>query len=261
MSKVYKVYMHTTPSGKRYIGYTGNILERRWGKGINYKQHKHFYAAIKKYGWDNIKHDVLYETFDKEDALSKEIYFISFYKSNDRRFGYNSSAGGDSGFNGGKHSEHYKERLKKERSIAKWSETNNSIPVAQYDLEGNFISLFNSISEASKKTNITRGTIERGCQNKVKSPRIFLWEYCLDKKPPKIIDPKTKLSFRKDNVLFSHNGETKTLKQLAKENGIEYSTLSQRVRRYNVPLETALKTPVCVSKIPLKYRGGENAKK
>lgn len=261
MPKVYKVYMHTTPNGKKYIGYTGNSLKKRWENGKNYKQHKYFYAAIQKYGWDNIKHDVLYETFDKEEALSKEIYFISLYKSNDRKFGYNSSIGGDSGFNGGKHSEKYKQRLKKERSVAKWSEIHQSKPVAQYDLDGNFINLFNSISEASKKTNITRGTIERSCQNKVKSPRFFLWEYCLDKTPKKFINPKSKISFRKDNILFFYKGETKTLKQLAKENGIKYSTLSQRVRKYNVPLEIALKTPICISKIPLKYRGDGNAKK
>ena len=29
----YTVYMHVSPSGKRYIGITGQSIERRWGSG------------------------------------------------------------------------------------------------------------------------------------------------------------------------------------------------------------------------------------
>ena len=34
----YVIYMHTSPSGKRYIGITKQALSLRWGKnGIKYK--------------------------------------------------------------------------------------------------------------------------------------------------------------------------------------------------------------------------------
>ena len=32
----YIVYMHTTPSGKRYIGITAQTVERRWQNGFGY---------------------------------------------------------------------------------------------------------------------------------------------------------------------------------------------------------------------------------
>lgn len=56
---MYTVYKHTTPSGKVYIGITGRAVEKRWENGSGYKSNKYFYSAIKKYGWDNIKHEIV----------------------------------------------------------------------------------------------------------------------------------------------------------------------------------------------------------
>ena len=33
----YTVYMHVSPSGKRYIGITGQDVKKRWGNGIGYE--------------------------------------------------------------------------------------------------------------------------------------------------------------------------------------------------------------------------------
>lgn len=42
---MYKVYKHTTPSKKVYIGITNQKPERRWGKnGRGYKDNDYFYA-------------------------------------------------------------------------------------------------------------------------------------------------------------------------------------------------------------------------
>ena len=68
----YTVYMHVSPSGKRYIGITGQSVERRWGNGTGYKNCISFNRAIAKYGWDNIKHIILYSGLSKEDAERKE---------------------------------------------------------------------------------------------------------------------------------------------------------------------------------------------
>jgi len=53
----YCVYIHTSPSGKMYVGITGKEPERRWGiNGNNYMLDKCFWKAIQKYGWENIRH-------------------------------------------------------------------------------------------------------------------------------------------------------------------------------------------------------------
>ena len=56
----YSVYKHITPSGKVYIGLTGNEPKRRWDCGHGYKSNPHFWNAIKLYGWKNIKHEDMY---------------------------------------------------------------------------------------------------------------------------------------------------------------------------------------------------------
>ena len=88
--------MHTCPNGKRYIGITRRRTTLRWGNGCNYSQNPYFYNAIKKYGWEKIDHEILYEKLTKEEAEQKEIELISKYKSNQRKYGYNLSSGGHS---------------------------------------------------------------------------------------------------------------------------------------------------------------------
>ena len=94
----YCVYKHTSPSGKVYIGQTSINPLDRWQNGKGYKKQA-FYNAIKKYGWENIKHEILYDNLTKEEATKKEIEMISFYKSTNKNFGYNISPGGEDGYN------------------------------------------------------------------------------------------------------------------------------------------------------------------
>ena len=90
------VYKHTCQNGKVYIGITKHTLQKRCSGGKSgYRHNKHFENAIEKYGWDNIKHDVIFEGLTKEEACAKEIELIALYKSNDRRYGYNNSIGGE----------------------------------------------------------------------------------------------------------------------------------------------------------------------
>lgn len=91
----YTVYKHTCPNGKVYIGITSTIPERRWERGKKYKNNIYFTRAINKYGWDNIKHEILLTKLTKKEACEKEIELIIQYKSNDRKYGYNLSAGGE----------------------------------------------------------------------------------------------------------------------------------------------------------------------
>lgn len=128
--RTYSVYKHTSPSGKVYIGITKIKPKYRWGNGNRYKQSPHFYSAIQKYGWENIKHEILFEHLSKGEACQKEKELIQSYNATDGRFGYNEKTGGQTGvvFNKGvrekiskKLSAYYKdhpeekERLSKER--------------------------------------------------------------------------------------------------------------------------------------------------
>lgn len=90
----YTVYKHTTPSNKVYIGITGQNPVKRWGgQGQGY-YNQVFYSAIDKYGWNNIKHEILFSGLTKKEAEQKEMELVSKYKSTNPRYGYNISVGG-----------------------------------------------------------------------------------------------------------------------------------------------------------------------
>lgn len=95
MKNAYFVYKHTTPCGKVYIGITGRNPSLRWANGKGYAPNKYFSAAIEKYGWNNIRHEILFDSLTKEEAEQKEIALIAEYKSNQREYGYNLSVGGE----------------------------------------------------------------------------------------------------------------------------------------------------------------------
>lgn len=91
---MFVVYKHTTPNGKVYIGITGNQPTKRWANGNGYRNNNHFWNAIKKYGWDNINHEILFDGLTQDEAEEKEIELIAFYDSSNPSKGYNISTGG-----------------------------------------------------------------------------------------------------------------------------------------------------------------------
>lgn len=95
--KEYKVYKHTAPNGKVYIGITRQKLNMRWRNGDGYKYNKHFYRAIQNYEWKNFKHDIIADGLTKEQACAKEIELIAKYDATNPKHGYNSSTGGECG--------------------------------------------------------------------------------------------------------------------------------------------------------------------
>ena len=92
---MFTVYKHTSPSNKVYIGITCQKPETRWRNGKGYGHSPHFLSAIEKYGWDNFKHEILFENLSHKEAERKEVELIKKYKSTDRRYGYNSDSGGN----------------------------------------------------------------------------------------------------------------------------------------------------------------------
>lgn len=87
----YTVYRHTAPNGKVYIGITSMEPEKRWNNGYAY-----FMNAIRKYGWDNFKHEILFVGLSKEEAERKEIELIAQCRSDEKAHGYNVEHGGNS---------------------------------------------------------------------------------------------------------------------------------------------------------------------
>ena len=206
------VYKHEAPNGKVYIGITSQSPSRRWrpnGKG--YDRCPHMKRAIGKYGWDNFKHEILFEGLTKEDAEQKETELIAKYKANDPEHGFNIENGGHINklteaqkehlrkINLGKHhSEETKRKIsegnKGKRKLTAedkakmragrsydtppWNKGITGIgtkKVAQYDLEGNLIRVYDSVTEAR---NITGATHLSECdKGKRKTDKGFIWKY------------------------------------------------------------------------------------
>lgn len=134
------VYKHTCPNGKVYIGLSKDV-KKRWGQyGEQYKECKKFHNAIMKYGWINIKHEILKSNLAKEDAGIFENEMIQKYKSTNPKYGYNMTSGG---FGCPNHSGYRR--------------------VEVYDLNGNYINKFNTIKEASDFTGVGAACISHIC--------------------------------------------------------------------------------------------------
>lgn len=167
----YVVYKHTFPNRKVYIGITKQKLFDRWWRGKAYHHNKYLLNAIQKYGWDNIKHEVLYKNLNKEQALAKETELIKLYKSNQKEYGYNILVYGNR--KGIKHSEITKLKMSESK---KGSIPCNRKPVKQFDKLGNFIKEFSSRTEASNQTGVDFRLISNVCSGKRKSAGGFVWK-------------------------------------------------------------------------------------
>lgn len=94
---MYTVYKHTAPNGKVYIGITSQKPEKRWQNGEGYKDQPYWYHAIRKYTWKNIKHEIVKDGLEKEEACGLEKKLIAKYHATNRDKGYNISTGGECG--------------------------------------------------------------------------------------------------------------------------------------------------------------------
>lgn len=92
----YTVYKHTSPDGRVYVGITSQKPTSRWQSGNGYKGNSYFTRAINKYGWENFSHEILFENLSRDEAVKIEIELIAKYKSNQRKYGFNISSGGES---------------------------------------------------------------------------------------------------------------------------------------------------------------------
>ena len=158
----YKLYIHIiskelnhSDHDKYYVGITKRKVNVRWGKdGKNYTG-THIKNAINKYGWKNIEHIIITEKLLKDEAFYIESKLIAYLHSNEKAYGYNISKGGDGG---------------NRKAVC---------PVKQYDLDGNYIQTFDTITNAALAINCNRGDISQACKNHTKSHG-YQWRYLKD---------------------------------------------------------------------------------
>lgn len=160
---MYTVYKHTTPSGKVYIGATGQNPKRRWDNGKGYRHNRRFCDAIRKYGWGNIEHEVISAGLDKEQAYAMEAELIAECDTTNPAKGYNISIGGEYGGLGRSHSNEARRKM----SEAKCKK------VVCVETGG----VYRSLSEASKAAGVSLNAISNALCGESKTSGGYHWTY------------------------------------------------------------------------------------
>lgn len=206
--KKYCVYKHTCPNGKVYIGITSRNPLVRWNGGYGYLGQPYFWNAIVKYGWDNIKHDILFSELTADEAGELEKCLIAEYDSTNTDKGYNISYGGYKGNVGLKRSEETRSKLS-ESNRKRWQSMNadkrekeaercrhmfeghrhteqsnkknmmnnpNRKTVIQLTVTGELVAEYNSIREAEKKNNIKHPCVSNCINGKTNTAGGFVWK-------------------------------------------------------------------------------------
>lgn len=204
------MYKHTSPSGKVYIGITGQNVNKRWQRGLGYVGNKYFMRAIKKYGWENIRHEVLFDGLTKTEAEDAEVRLIKKYKANNRDYGYNIENGG---YTSGKHSEetrkkiseiasrhNFAQRLQTKEAKKKMANTRRGMKlseetkrkigdshrgsksvdakrVIQYDLQMNKVRVFDCIMDVEREFGFKNSAISRCCKGGRPTAYGYIWRH------------------------------------------------------------------------------------
>ncbi len=200
--KLWKVYVHTNiENGKRYVGITSRINpEIRWRNGRGYNENPHFKKAIDKYGWDGFTHEVLLDGLTGDNAKAMERELIALWNTQNPKFGYNMTSGGD-----GTPDYHPSVETRKKLSFTRMRENlssetrkrksdamhnrilsdehkrkigeGNSKPIDMFDKSGNFIKSFDSATAAEKELKISHSHISQCCNKSRKSAGGYVWKF------------------------------------------------------------------------------------
>ena len=98
----YTIYCHIhIESGRRYIGLTKMSMMKRWnrhvysvGKLTKKNGKSHFHNAIRKYGKDAFRHEVLEICYSLEEANAAEKKWIAHFDTRNPEKGFNLAPGG-----------------------------------------------------------------------------------------------------------------------------------------------------------------------
>lgn len=162
------VYRHIFPDGKVYVGMCRRHPEVRWMEGEGYLNNKELYTAINKYGWDNIRHEIVGQNLTEEEALAIESLLIDLHNSGDEHSGYNKTTS---------------------------TKRSQSREIAQYDLQGNLLATYPSANAAGRAIGTSGRNLARAAANRRVSYN-FIWKYTDDSTE---IIPPTNVIARKRN--------------------------------------------------------------
>lgn len=158
-------------NGKKYIG------QRKFSDG--WKAYlgsgKRFKQALKKYGRKNFIRLIVDIGYSREELNNKEIELIKFFNAADSRNFYNISEGGDINNKGGKDAYWYNKKLPKE--MIEKANLKRYKPVYQFDLNGNFIKRYISVTHAAKDNRLSKQGISKSCNDDSKTCGGCFWSY------------------------------------------------------------------------------------
>ena len=257
----YCVYVHTSPSGKRYVGQTGMKPERRWGKDGSYYLKKknngeyvqrYFAHAILKYGWDNFDHEIIASNLTKEEADNFEKILIDKLNTRNHQYGYNIREGGSHGklseetrrklseLNKGKTaseearkkmSESRKGRTLSDKARKALEKSHEGRKITQYSLQGEFIKIWKSISEAGRCLNIDASSIAKCCKEHYRNAGGFIWKYFEDKLTEEDLILRNKSKRETCVAQYTLSGELvcvfNSMKEASSKTGIYYNSISR----------------------------------
>ena len=150
-------------NNKIYIGKTKFPINKTidyYGSGIQ------IINAIKKYGKENFKKEIIQECSSIEELNEQEKQWISKLNSNQSEIGYNITMGGDGGDTISKHPE--RERICRkysERNIKYWTDDNKRKRSKQYEGKNNPFSEKHHTVESIHKISIKK----KGTHNSIKA--------------------------------------------------------------------------------------------
>ena len=192
----YCVYIHTFPNRKVYVGITCTAPKRRWrADGSGYRKQPVIYHAIKKYGWENVNHEIIDSNLTKDEACKFEMLLIDKLKSNQHEFGYNVDNGGQTS---GSHSPETLEKMRKsilgeknhnygkdfsketreKLSLShKGKKTGADNPAAKSVICLETGEIFPTTVSAAKAVNVSRGTICSCLLGRSKTAGGYHWKY------------------------------------------------------------------------------------
>lgn len=247
-------------NGKCYIGQSIDI-EKRWNEHKTIYSHPrcshyHLYRAFCKYGIENFSFSVI-EECEQSLLNEREKFWIAYYNS--FKQGYNMTTGGDGaeligrdtiyhlwdeGLSMGDIADRVQcspitvsrivrgyDKYDKSDSILRGKRWRRK-PVAQYGMDGSYISTYDSISDASNATGVSTDSISACCNGRLKSSGGYQWSFdiqdnigCYDNAvQPRSGKRKRVLQYTQANELI---GEYKNISDAQRQTGVERLTISR----------------------------------
>lgn len=154
MIGIYKI--ETKHNSKVYIGSSDNVERRIKTHFSRLKRNVHHSAYLQstynKYGKENLIVSVIEVLEDNSQKVVREQYWMDYYKSYDKKYGYNMS------------------------KIAN-SNTTGEVPIYQYDLDGSYIRDWSSTRKASTHYKVSDACIYNSLVNRKRTSIGYQWSY------------------------------------------------------------------------------------